>query len=219
MKETKTYCLLSRAAQRAALVTSLAAISTLAWAQDPRPVHSGAIQGKLWVVSIAQASNVVFPAPSATPDATFSTNGIAYIGQEKTAGSTRNCYTISSWVANCASVAYGLTFSGLPNANLPGNTAANSSTLMNGDTWGIMVEFTGTVGLTNGQQIVIYHDDGASLEINGSVVPGFAPGVGIHFPDSVTWTGGSGTFTYDLLYANAQGGGAWLLFGPQLCCQ
>src|SRR5271166_1218536 len=72
-------------------------------AQDTQPALTGSIQAKLWVVSLSEASNAVFPAPTATPDATFTTNGIGYIGQETLSQRTpaKNCYTIGTFVGRC----------------------------------------------------------------------------------------------------------------------
>ncbi len=172
----------------------------------------GNFQGKLWVVDVAQASDVTFPAPTATPDATFSTNGIAYIGQ-KTPGvaNAAHCYTIGKFLNGCGTQAINLQFSGLPNPNLPHGRAASGTTAMSGGSWGIMIELTGEVGLTNGSPIQIIHDDGVAVEVDGSFVPGFNPHVTVPNLDSVTWTGTSGTHSLDLLYANAQPTGAWLL--------
>jgi hypothetical protein len=176
-------------------------------------VAQGSLQAKLWVVSPEQASDVTFPAPSATPDATFSTNGIAYIGGGK------GCYTIEKWVAGCETPAYGLAFSGLPNPNLK-NKAAARSTKMNGPNYGIIVEFTGTVDLTNGSPIYILHDDGVSLMIDGSQIPGYDPFTTVPVLESASFTGTTGGHSVDLLYANSAGNpntsGAWLLFFPQL---
>ena len=83
--------------------------------------QSGSIQGQVWVVSYDQAANVAFPAPTATPDATFSTNGIAYIGQQP-----NNCYTIASFLATCGTAAYNLTFSGEINPYLGGSVRSNT---------------------------------------------------------------------------------------------
>jgi len=106
----------------------------------PMPVNQSLspIQGKVWVVSVAQASNVTFPSPNSIPDATFTTNGIAYIGWEPD-----NCYTLATFLAQCANRGFELKFSGLANPNL-GGTPAGPDTSMSGRTWGILVEFTGT---------------------------------------------------------------------------
>jgi hypothetical protein len=174
----------------------------------------GSISGKLWVVSPSQASDVTFPPPSATPDATFTTNGIAYIGQNST-----HCYTIGSWLNTCGTPAFGLAFSGLPNPNLH-NMTAKTGTKMSGTNYGVIAEFTGTVNLTNGQGISIIHDDGVSLMIDGVAVSGFDSFITAPILETVTFTGTTGPHSIDLLYANAAGNpatnGAWLLFVPQL---
>lgn len=199
----------------AALV--LAAFSILA---TQPAVAQGTFQGKLWVVSPEQAADVTFPPPTATPDATFSTYGIAYIGQAgPLEGSGYHCYTIKTWLDTCETGAFNLAFSGLPNPNLK-NKAAGPSTVMTGYDYGVIIEFTGTVNLTSGQPIEILHDDGVSLEIDGSPVSGFDPDTTSPVLESVTFTGATGSHDIDLLYANSagnpHGSGAWLLFFPAL---
>jgi hypothetical protein len=175
---------------------------------------TGSITGKVWVVSVDRAANATFPAPGETPDATFTTNGIAYIGTQ--VGIHNNhCYTIARFVADCGTPGYGLTFSGLPNPHL-GGAAANAKTAMSGRGYGVMIEFTGTAGFTSDKPIDILHDDGISLKIDGSVVPGFGSGVTGPQLDEIKFTGTTGSHAFDLLYANAEGGGAWLIFFPQL---
>lgn len=192
------------------LALVLAAFSTLL---TQPALAQATFASKLWVVSPEQAEDVTFPAPSATPDATFGTNGIAYIG-----GGT-GCYTIEKWVAGCETPAINLAFSGLANPNLR-NKPAKASTKMNGPEYGIIVEFTGSVQLTNGQLIYILHDDGVSLMIDGTLVSGYDPFTTAPVLESVTFTGTTGAHDIDLLYANSAGNpntsGAWLLFLPQL---
>ncbi len=168
------------------------------------------IRGKLWVVSLARASNVTFPPPDSIPDATFVTKGIAYIGT-----SPKNCYTVASFLSECSIGAFELKFSGIPNSNL-GGTAAGPDTAMSGDTWGILIEFVGTTSFNNGQEISILHDDGAALEIDGQLIPGFGGLPTSPIMERSRFTGPSGLHTFDLLYANAGGGGAWILFYPAL---
>jgi len=176
--------------------------------------QTGSIQGKLWVVSGEQAGNVTFPPPSATPDATFSTNGIAYIGQQP-----NNCYTIGKFVAKCSTAAYNLKFSGESNPYLGG--VVGPDTPMSGyrgfrQEWGVMIEFAGKVFLNHGQKIHIVDDDGVALEIDGNLIPGFPNGVTAPKLNHEVFHGSTGPHSFDLLYANATGGGAWLLFFPQL---
>lgn len=168
------------------------------------------IRGKLWVVSLARASNVAFPPPERIPDATFVTKGIAYIGT-----SPKNCYTVASFLAECSIGAYELKFSGVPNSNL-GGAPAGPDTAMSGDTWGILIEFVGTTSFAKGQNISILHDDGVALQIDGQTIPGFGGLPTSPIMETSRFSGPSGLHTFDLLYANAGGGGAWILFYPAL---
>jgi hypothetical protein len=179
-----------------------------------RPASAqGSIQGKLWVVSVADASNVRFPPPSATPDATFTTNGITYIGQDaKNHGA--HCYTVGRFLGGCPTAEYNLRFSGLTNPILGGVVDVN--TPMSGANYGIIIEFTGSIFFTHKQLIQILHDDGVSLMIDGTQIAGFGSVVTPPILESVRFTGITGTHSVDLLYANAIGGGAWLLFFPLL---
>jgi hypothetical protein len=176
--------------------------------------QDGSIKGKLWVVSYEQAANVTFPPPSATPDATFSTNGIAYIGQQP-----NNCYTIGTFIAKCSTAAYNLRFSGEYNpysGGVVGPSTPMSGGRGRGGEWGVMIEFTGKVSLSHGQKIYIVDDDGVALEIDGNLIPGFPNGVTGPNLNHEMFHGSTGQHSFDLLYANAQGGGAWLLFFPEL---
>jgi hypothetical protein len=173
--------------------------------------QTGSIQGTLWVVSETTAANVTFPPPAAIPDATFTTNGIAYIGQEP-----GQDYEIGQFLGKGGTAVYGLTFSGLSNPNLPGGAAASGKIPMSGHNYGVIIEFTGTTNLTNGLPINILDDDGVALEIDGSPISGFDSSIRNASLQSVTFTGTTGLHSFDLLYANAVGGGAWLLFFPNL---
>ncbi len=168
------------------------------------------IRGNLWVVSVARASNVTFPPPDTIPDATFVTKGIAYIGT-----SPKNCYTVASFLSECSIGAYELKFSGIPNSNL-GGAPAGPDTAMSGDTWGILIEFVGTTNFLKGQDISILHDDVVALEIDGRPIPGFDALPTAPIMETSKFAGPSGLHTFDLLYANAGGGGAWILFYPAL---
>lgn len=183
-----------------------------------KPATAQTFQAKVWIVSVPQAATVAFPAPSATPDVTFKTNSIAYIGQDE------QCMLLSSFLSTCSTPTVpkgsknGLQFSGLPNPNL-GNKPAVSSTAMYNSTYGELIEFTGTVNLTSGQEIQILHDDGVALEIDGVLITGFGNHVTAPTLESVTFTGTTGPHSIDLLYGNTAGDkndGAWLLFFPRL---
>jgi hypothetical protein len=176
------------------------------------------ITGKVWAVSPAQAANAAFPAPAATPDLTFCTSGIAYIGQWDGLAGTQpqHCFTIATFLNSCGTAGTNFQYSNLPNPNLGGGVM-NGATPMAGAGYGIMIEFTGTVNLTNGELVRILHDDGVSLNL--PCVPNtYNPHTTAPVLESSTATC-TGTEPFDLLYANVAGAGAqgaWLEFFPQL---
>jgi hypothetical protein len=176
---------------------------------NPASAATGQFQGKVWVVSVAEASTLTFPAPSATPDITFSTNTIAYLGgwpQGSTAAA--HCFTISRFLGGCAQQAFGVKYSHLPNPNL-GGAAVDATTPMGGDTFAVIMEFTWSASNTgtHTQEIAIYHDDGVALEMDGKTVAGFNNGVLWPIMQMVKVATKPGTHTYDLLYANVGGSG------------
>jgi len=176
------------------------------------PVHraSSRILGRVWVVSVSEATHVTFPPPNRIPDATFTTEGIAYIGT-----GPDNCYTLATFLEDCANRAFELRFSGAPNSNLGGG-AAGPNTALSGSKFGIIIEFTGTTLLAKGEEITILHDDGAALKIDGQQIPGFDPNVTGPVAEIARFSGPSGDHSFDLLYANGAGPGAWILFYPAL---
>jgi hypothetical protein len=122
---------------------------------------------------------------------------------------------VASFLAECSIGAYELKFSGVPNSNL-GGAPAGPDTAMSGDTWGILIEFVGTTSFAKGQNISILHDDGVALQIDGQTIPGFGGLPTSPIMETSRFSGPSGLHTFDLLYANAGGGGAWILFYPAL---
>ena len=165
---------------------------------------TGKIQGKVWVVSHDQAANVTFP----TPDITFSTNYIAYLGGWPAGQApATHCFTISRFL-NCGTEALGLKYSNKPNPYL-GNVPVNKNTPMGGTNYGVIIEFTYTENNTSSHtaQMTIYHDDGVALEVNGGFISGFRPGITWPIMESVQVAITPGTTTYDLLYANVGGKG------------
>jgi hypothetical protein len=158
-------------------------IVTCALQLTAQNVRSGSITGNLWVVPVSQAASVAFPAPIATPDATFTTNGMTYIGQYITTSPAAHCFTIAKFLGGCPTIAYNLKFSGLTNPNLGG--VVSETTPMGGTNYGVLIEFSGNINLTNGQEITILHDDGVSLEIDDVPVSGFSNGVNVPLLESV----------------------------------
>jgi hypothetical protein len=215
----------------AAAITTLAALPALAASAThhqartaitapPGCPASAPIQGQVWAVTPAQAAKVTFPAPTATPDLTFCTSGIAYIGQWNGPGAgakARHCFTISTFLDHCGTYGYNLTYSGLPNANL-GGTAMTGTTAMSGAKYGLIIEFTQPNPCLPAT-IQILHDDGVSLHVNGNPVGDFNPGITPPILESAPWTGSPCGNTVDLLYATAAMAardGAWLEYFPQL---
>jgi hypothetical protein len=173
-------------------------------------------RGKLWVVNDSTALSAQFPAPTALPDVTFC-GGTNYIGNNYNIGphSGNHCWTMISFLGTCASAVTNLRFSHLPNPYLSNKPVTGSTSLGPGYTYGEMMELTGSINLTNGRPIMVCHDDGASLLIDGSPVPDLNLTSTGAFPttcESATWTGTTGPHTYDLLYANYVEGfdAAWI---------
>jgi hypothetical protein len=219
----------------AAAIATLAALPALAASTTSHPAHqharaavtappscpsSAPIQGQVWAVSPGQAAKVAFPAPTATPDLTFCTSGIAYIGQWNGSGSGpkgQHCFTISTFLDHCGTYGYNLVYSGLPNSNL-GGTAMVATTAMSGAKYGLIIEFTQSNACVP-TTIQILHDDGVSLQVNGKAVGNFDPGVTPPVLESAPWSGSECGNTVDLLYATAAMSGrdgAWLEYFPTL---
>jgi hypothetical protein len=93
--------------------------------------------------------------------------------------------------------------------NIVENTAGTLTSLMDGGGFGSLVQFTGFVTVTNGQTFLVRHDDGLTLIINGlTVVDSPYPTAAINTLG--TYTGASGTWAFQLVYAECCGGPAVL---------
>ncbi len=184
----------------------------------PALAASPTLSGKLWIV--AAGANAGFPVPSATPDATFTTNHAVFIGEGAELGNVniKFHYTIGPFLKSVAAVSR-LTFSGQFNSVL--NGVASAATVLsdgvgggNAGTYGTFIELKGQVPLFDGQVISISHDDGVALEIDGSTVSGFTSGSSFPRTENVTFTGTGGVHTIDLAYVEDAGGPALLVFSP-----
>jgi hypothetical protein len=80
---------------------------------------------------------------------------------------------------------------------------------MDNGTVGTILQFTGFVTVTTGQMFTVTHDDGLTLIIGG-INLGFNPGPTAPVTSTVTYTGPSGTFAFQLVYAECCGGPAVL---------
>lgn len=148
------------------------------------------ISGNLWHVSEATAQNAI-PAnvPAATPDVTFDVNSpINFFGTNVTVG---------TWLGNGGAF------------NITENTPGTLASLMDNATTGTMVEFVGSVTVTNGQVFTVTHDDGLTLVIGGLDL-GFNPGPTAPVVTNIVYTGPTGNFPFQLVYAECCQGPAVL---------
>ena len=95
-------------------------------------------------------------------------------------------YTIGSWL-------------GTGGATILTGSGASGDTMND-----VLIQLVGSVTMTSGQTFTVAHDDGLTLSINGSSVIN-VPGPTSPTVTTVTYTGPSGTFGFDLLYAEVDG--------------
>lgn len=167
------------------VVLGLALLPSVAGAQT--------ITGSVWQVSNATAANAVFASiPGTAPDATFTVANGPIDFQAGTLSFPG--YTLSDFVAS------------------GGGTCAGSicsSMMSDGSTYGMIIELKGTVSLTAGQSFTVTHDDGLTLVVGGITLVS-APGATAPITTTDTWTGGTGTFSFDLVYGECCGAPAVL---------
>jgi PEP-CTERM putative exosortase interaction domain len=168
---------------------AIALAGVLVWA-GVSTAQANTITGSLWHVSEAASQNAI-PAnvPGTTPDVTFSVNSpFNFSGTSVTVG---------TWLAS--SSAFGIV------ENTPGTLAS----LMDNGVQGTLLNFTGFVSVTNGQTFTVTHDDGLTLIIGG-VNLGFSPAPTAPTTSTITYTGPSGNFAFQLVYGECCGGPAVL---------
>ncbi|HJV63046.1 MAG TPA: hypothetical protein VJ743_19010, partial [Albitalea sp.] len=168
--------------QKTAIALAMAAASLSAAANTAA--------GKLWhvpeaVTLSATPANVPLVAPDVTFDVTspFNFSGTSV--------------SVGTWLASSSAF------------NITENTAGTLASLMDNGTTGTFVQFTGMVSVTNGQQFTVTHDDGLTLIIGG-INLGFNPGPTAPITSLATYTGPTGTFAFELDYAECCGGPAVL---------
>ena len=152
--------------------------------------QANTITGSLWHVPEALTFNAI-PAnvPAVTPDVVFDVSSpMNFFGSGVSVG---------TWLGN------GSAF------NIVENTAGTLSSLMDNGVVGTMLRFTGFVSVTNGQTFTVTHDDGLTLIIGGLDL-GFNPGPTAPVTSTATYTGPTGSFAFDLVYAECCGGPAVL---------
>jgi hypothetical protein len=146
--------------------------------------------GSLWHVSEATSQNAIpSNVPATTPDVTFDVNSPFNFSGTST--------TVGSWLASSAAF------------NISENTAGTLASLMDNGTQGTFVQFLGNVTVTNGQTFTVTHDDGLTLVIGGLNL-GFNPGPTAPVVTTITYTGPSGNFPFQLVYGECCGGPAVL---------
>lgn len=153
-------------------------------------VQANTISGRLWHVPEA-VTFAAIPAnvPVTTPDVTFDV--VSPMNFNATGA------TVAAWLAS------GSAF------NIVQNTAGTLAGLMDNGTFGSLLEFTGLVTVTTGQMFTVTHDDGLTLIIGGLNL-GFNPGPTSPVVTTAMYTGPSGTFAFQLVYAECCGGPAVL---------
>ena len=150
------------------------------------------IQGNIWHVAPGVAGDATpGNVPGTTPDATFSVpNG----GINFQAGTgAQPVYTVGGFV----------TFGGgvcIDDAT-PGTCLSNMNNTL--------IEFTGQVTMTNGENFNVNHDDGLTLTIGGVTVVN-QPGPTAPVNTAYTWTGATGTYNFELVYGECCGAPAVL---------
>ncbi len=177
--------------KRAAGAGILAAAAVL----SPGTSHASVVIGSAYLNNAA-SSNAVIGFSHGAADATFSvpspTNpacGGIFAGDTLcfNSNASANGYTLGGFLATGGATI------------LTGSPAALAANLNN-----TVLEFTGTVTVTNGELFQAGHDDGLQLQI-GSVLMIDAPGPTGFTTTPATYTGPSGTFSFDLVYGECCG--------------
>jgi hypothetical protein len=153
------------------------------------------ITGSLWTVSEAVAQNAI-PAnvPLTAPDVTLDVNAPLDFNPLHI-----DSQTVIEWLLSGGAF------------NISGSAIALNTPMEVSGSTGTIVQFLGLVTVTTGQMITVTHDDGLTLII-GATNLGFPSGPA-GFPYDVstaTYTGPSGTFPFQLIYADCCGSPAYL---------
>jgi PEP-CTERM motif len=170
--------------------SGLKALATLLAIAALSPVQANVITGKLWHVPEAVTLNAVPANVPATPaNVVFDVNSpMNFSGSGATVG---------TWLGSSGAF------------NIIENTAGTLASLMDNGVVGTLVEFTGFVSVTTGQTFTVTHDDGLTLIIGGLNL-GFNAGPTAPVTNVATYTGPSGNFAFQLVYAECCGGPAVL---------
>lgn len=155
--------------------------------------QANTITGSLWKVdeTIVNSPTGASPAnlPGTAPDVTFDVNSPFTFSADYA--------TVGAWLAS------GSAF------NIAENTPGTLASSMDDFSKGTLVEFTGSVTVTNGQTFTVNHDDGLTLII-GNLTVVDVPAPTAPLLTTVTYTGPSGTFPFQLVYSECCSGPAVL---------
>ena len=154
---------------------------------------NAAVIGAAYFVSEALAQNAVIGFAHGAPNATFSVpNG-----------------PINFTNGGNANLGLGAFLASSPGEITLSGTAADLARVLDNGTSGTILELTGSVSVINGQTFTVTHDDGLQLKI-GSLLVVDKPGATSPVLTTVTYTGPTGTFAFDLVYGECCGGSAVL---------
>lgn len=153
--------------------------------------HANVAAGELWRVPESVAGNAV-PAnvPGTTPDVTFKVNTPFNF-------STGGPITLGSWLATSSAF------------DIVENTPGTLNALTDDGVQGALLNFTGTVSVTNGQSFTVTHDDGLTLIIGG-INLNFSPGPTGPVQSVAVYNGPTGNQPFQLVYTECCGGAAVL---------
>ncbi|HEX3877283.1 MAG TPA: PEP-CTERM sorting domain-containing protein [Bryobacteraceae bacterium] len=144
--------------------------------------YASSIQGVMWSVPASTADNVPtlghVPGTGATELGTFTASEIKFSGDSN--------YSLGGFL-NSFGAASNIVF-------MNGATANSSLT-------DVLFEFTGSASFTNGQTFNVLHDDGVNLYVSSNLVLG-QPNTTSPITTPFTYTGSSGVFDFDFIYAN-----------------
>ena len=122
---------------------------------------------------------------AANADVTFTTNGIDFAVYPATT------LDIAGWLASNPNPKTGLAF----------HNGVTGATAMDPSLW----QFTGTASFTAGETFTFRHDDGVTMIVNG-VTQVSQAGPTAPTTTTATYSGATGNFSFDIVYAECCGG-------------
>jgi PEP-CTERM motif len=165
------------------------------------------ITGQLWEVTNAAANNATQAevAAQGAAQVTFQASGVEFssYGNPTNTGNPGLDYTIGSFLNSLGSASSIV-------VTAAGTTAGVSLTdSLNKGGGGVLIDLTGSAFFTNGDSFTVTHDDGVTFLVNGLTVLS-APGPTAPTTDTFTYTGSTGTQSFDFAYGECCGAPAVL---------